>query len=136
MPSWLLSSLVSLLFFGLWGFFSKLALFHVNSKVTLIMQTLGVVIISLFLLKNIEIRDFFPAKGAYFGILTGAAYGLGCLFYLIAVDKGKLTTVVTLTALYPLVTILCSFIWLNEVITTKQWAGIALALLSIVIMSI
>lgn len=135
MPNWLISSLFALLFFGLWGFFSKLALVHINAKAALILQTIGVVIISLFMLKGIEYKDVWHAKGTQFGILTGVSYGLGCLFYLMAADKGKLVTVVTLTALYPLVTIFCSFIWLNEVITTRQCIGIALALSAIVIMS-
>jgi len=135
MPSWLVSSFFALLFFGLWGFFSKLALFHVNARFALILQTIGVVITTLFLLKGVEFRDFFNTRGAHFGILTGVSYGLGCLFYLMAADKGKLITVVTLTALYPLVTILCSFVWLNETITIKQGIGIVMALAAIVIMS-
>lgn len=135
MPNWLISSFIALLFFGLWGFFSKLALFHLNAKTALILQTVGVVIISLFMLKGLDYKTIWHPKGTHFGILTGVAYGLGCLFYLIAADKGKLVTVVTLTALYPLVTIFCSFIWLNEAITIRQCVGIVLALSAIVIMS-
>lgn len=136
MPSWLVSALFALFFFGLWGFFSKLALGHLSAKAALVLQTIGVVIISLFMLKGMDYRDFWHAKSTHFGILTGVSYGLGCLFYLFAADKGKLVTVVTLTALYPLVTIFCSLIWLNEVITLRQYLGIALALSAIVIMSI
>lgn len=136
MPNWLISSLFALFFFGLWGFFSKLALFHITARAALLLQSIGVLLISLFLVKGIELRELLHVKGANFGVLTGIAYGLGCLFYLIAADKGKLVTVVTLTALYPLVTILCSFIWLHETITLKQGFGIVLALAAILVMSI
>jgi transporter family protein len=136
MPAWLMQSLFALLFFGLWGFFSKLALLHLDAKAALILQTIGVVVISFFMLKGIDYRELWHAKGTTYGILTGVAYGLGCFFYLMAADKGKLVTVVTLTALYPLITIFCSFVWLGETITAKQYIGIALALSAIVVMSI
>ena len=135
MPNWLISSLFALFFFGLWGFFSKLALFHITARAALLMQSIGVLLVSLFLVKGIAFRELLHLKGANFGVLTGVAYGLGCLFYLMAADKGKLVTVVTLTALYPLITILCSFFWLNETITLKQGFGVILALVAIVIMS-
>ena len=135
MPHWLVSSFFALLFFGLWGFFSKLALFHLNARAALILQTIGVILTSLFLLKGMHHRELWSIKGSHFGILTGVTYGLGCLFYLMAVDKGKLVTVVTLTALYPLITIFCSFIWLDETINLKQALGIGFAVLSILLLS-
>lgn len=135
MTQWLPSALISLLSFGLWGFFSKLTLNYIDSKNALIFQTIGVVIVGTLLFCLIEFKPATEMKGISFGLLTGIAYGVGCLFYLFAVDKGKLITIVTLTALYPLVTILLSYFLLQEAISLKQCLGIALALLAIFLMT-
>ena len=135
MTQWLPSALLALLSFGLWGFFTKLAIVYIDSKSALVYQTAGVLVIGLITLMFIDFKPASHLKGLGFGLLTGIAYGIGCLFYFIAADKGKLITVVTLTALYPLVTILLSFILLREGINIKQCAGIMLALLAIYFMS-
>jgi len=135
MTQWLPAALLALFSFGLWGFFSKLAIIHIDSKSALIFQTVGVLIVGLFTLSSLDFKPATDMKGLSFGLLTGIAYGVGCLFYLIAADKGKITTVVTLTALYPLITIALSFFLLRETITLKQCMGIFLALVAIFFMS-
>ncbi len=138
MTEWLPSALLALFSFGLWGLFSKLALGYIDAKSALVFQTLGVVVITVFTLYFFNFKsatNLGNLKGVGFGILTGIAYGIGCWFYLIAADKGKLVTVVTLTALYPLVTIFLSYLLLRENMNIKQCFGIALALVSIYLMS-
>lgn len=135
MTQWLPSALLALFSFGLWGLFSKLALIHIDSKSALIFQTAGVVLVGIIILSMLSFKPESNIKGIGFGLLTGLAYGIGCLFYLIAADKGKITTVVTLTALYPLVTLLLSYLFLNESLTFKQLLGIGLALAAIFLMS-
>ena len=53
------------------------------------------------------------------------------MFYFIAADKGKASTVVTLTALYPLVTLILSYLLLSESINLKQFFGVVFALIAI-----
>lgn len=135
MIEWLPAALLALFSFGVWGVFTKLSIVYIDSKSALVFQTLGVLmvgIITLFLL-NFKVQTNF--KGLSFGLLTGIAYGIGCLFYFIAADKGKIITVVTLTALYPVVTILLSYLLLKEVIHFRQCCGIVLALAAIYLMS-
>lgn len=135
MTQWLPAALLALFSFGLWGLFSKLALVYVDSKSALIFQTAGVLIVGIITLSMLNFKPATDMKGLGFGLLTGLAYGVGCLFYLIAADKGKIVTVVTLTALYPLVTLLLSYFLLQETINIKQFLGIALALVAIFLMS-
>ena len=49
-------------------------------------------------------------------------------------SRGKASVVITMTALYPLVTILLSFIFLRETIAIKQGIGIMLALLAMLLL--
>lgn len=135
MTQWLPAALISLISFGLWGFFTKLAIIYIDSKSALIFQTAGVLIIGLITLVSLDFKPSMDIRGLSFGILTGLAYGIGCLFYFIAADKGKITTVVTLTALYPIITIILSFFLLRETIQLKQYLGILFALMAIFLMS-
>lgn len=135
MTQWLPPALLALFSFGLWGFFSKLALAHVDSKGALVFQTVGVLIIGLITFSLMNFKPATDIKGVCFGLLTGIAYGVGCLFYLIAADKGKISTVVTMTALYPIVTLALSYLLLKEAINLKQFLGIILALIAIFLMS-
>ena len=92
MTQWLPAALAALMFFGLWGFFSKLAIIYIDSKSALIYQSIGVFIIGIITLSLLDFKPAGDMKGLSFGILTGLAYGIGCLFYFIAADKGKLIT--------------------------------------------
>lgn len=136
MTSWFPAAFLSLLSFGLWGLFTKLAVVHIDSRSALIYQTLGVVAIGVIALSLVNFKPATDTKGFIYAILTGAAYGIGCLFYFVAASKGKIITVVTLTALYPLVTIVLAYLLLKEAVTLKQWLGVMLALASILLMSI
>jgi uncharacterized membrane protein len=63
------------------------------------------------------------ASGGFFAFI-------GFLTFLAALEKGNTSTVVTLAALYPMVTILISIAFLHERLTTRQGIGIALALIA------
>ena len=133
--NWVPASILALLSFGFWGLFTKLAVAHIDYKSALIYQTLGVLIIGIITLGLIEFKPVSNLKGSGYAILTGAAYSIGCLFYFIAASKGKIITVVTLTALYPLVTIALAYFLLSESVSVKQLAGIVFGLIGIFLMS-
>ena len=135
MSSWLPAALAALMFFGLWGFFTKLAVNHIDSKSALIYQTLGVVIVGIYILYTMDFKLSSHPKSIFYSVLTGAAYGIGCLFYFVAASKGKITTVVSLTALYPLVTIILGVLLLKESVNIKQGLGITLACIAILLMA-
>ena len=133
--NWFIASLFALLGFGLWGFFTKLAVVNMDSKSALIYQTLGVAIVGFYILYTMDFKPSSHPKSIFYSVLTGAAYGIGCLFYFVAASKGKITTVVSLTALYPLVTIVLGVLLLNESVNLKQGLGITLACVAILLMA-
>ena len=135
MSAWLPPALISLFSFGLWGFFTKLTVVHIDSKSALIYQSIGVLMIGILILSVMKFKPAADAKGFSYAILTGAAYAVGCLFYFIAASKGKIITMVTLTSLYPLITILLAFLLLKETINLKQCLGIFLAFIAIGLLS-
>ena len=135
MTGWLTPTFFSLISFGLWGLFTKLTILHIDSKSALIFQTVGVLVVGLITLSLVNFKPATDLKGLSFGLLTGAAYSIGCLFYFVAADRGKITTIVTVTALYPLITILLSFLLLHESINLKQGLGILLAILAMYLLA-
>jgi transporter family protein len=52
-----------------------------------------------------------------------------------AAHLGKISIVIMLTALYPIVTLLLSFIFLQEAISIKQSLGVLLAVLAIIFLA-
>ncbi|EKD70497.1 MAG: transporter family transporter protein [uncultured bacterium] len=134
MTNWLSAAMLSLISFGLWGLFTKLTIAHIDSKSALIFQTIGVAIVGIITLSLMNFKPEMNMKGLSYGLLTGFAYGIGCFFYFLAADKGKLMTVVALTALYPLITIALSYFLLRENINLKQCCGIGFALIAIYLM--
>lgn len=135
MIAWFPATLFSLFSFGLWGLFTKLSVLRIDSKSALIYQTIGVVIVGVLTLSMLNFKPATDTKGLIYAILTGIAYAVGCWFYFIAASKGKIITVVTLTALYPLVTILLAYVLLKETVSLKQGIGISLAFVAILLMS-
>lgn len=133
--NWVFASLLALMSFGLWGLFTKLAVTHLDYKSALIYQTLGVLVIGIITLGLAGFKPVTQLKGSSYAVLTGVAYSIGCLFYFIAASKGKIITVVTLTALYPLVTIALAYFLLNESVSLKQCIGIGFGLIAIFLMS-
>lgn len=135
MPAWLPAALFSLVSFGLWGLFTKLAMNHIDSRTALVYQTMGVMIIGLITLGTLEFKPATDMKGFSYALLTGVAYGIGCLFYFIAASKGKIITVVTLTSLYPVITIVLAFLLLKEGINIKQLFGVGFAVAAIFLLA-
>lgn len=133
--TWFPAALISLLCFGLWGFFTKMAIYYIDAKSALIYQALGIAMVGLMTLALIKFKPASEIKGITFGLLSGISTGIGSLMYLVAADKGKVTTVVTMTALYPLITIFLAYIILHEGVNLKQGAGILLALAAIYLLS-
>jgi len=135
MDNWLAATFISLIIYGFWGFFPKLAVSHISPKSALIYEVAGAALVGLLTLALVGFRPDTHPRGVLFAVLTGVAGMLGTLFYFAAAKSGKITVVVSITALYPLITILLASIFLKEPITAKQLAGMVLALIAIVLLS-
>ena len=133
--NWFVFALIALVLWGFWGFFPKLATGYLNPRSVLIYEVVGVLIVALVVLYTMGFKPETNTKGIVFGVLAGIAGLLGTLFFLFAISKGKASVVVTMTALYPIITIFLSFFVLNETITVKQGIGMIFALLAIVLLT-
>ncbi len=131
---WFVYALVALIFWGLWGFFPKIAGFYIDPVSILIYEIAGTIAVGLVIIL-LGFRPEISNTGAILGVLTGITLTLGSLFFLFALSKGKASVVVTMTALYPLITIILAVVILREQITLRQGIGMLLAFTAMILFS-
>ena len=135
MSSWVWWSLLALLTWGFWGFFPKMAIRFMSPQSIIIYEVVAGVAIAVVCLFFTGFRPETHPRGILYACLTGVAGLLGGLFYLFAVARGKVSVIVTLTALYPIITIALAAVLLKEPVSLKQGVGMVLAVLSIILLA-
>jgi bacterial/archaeal transporter family protein len=128
MKPWLAYAVFTLIAWGLWGFFSKLASSHNRPRQTLLFQAVGVMAFALAILALEHFKIQWSPAGFGWSFAAGFINFIGFLAFFAAVEKGKVSTVITLSSLYPLVTIVLSVLFLREKVSPREGLGIAFAL--------
>ncbi|MBS3113461.1 EamA family transporter, partial [Candidatus Woesearchaeota archaeon] len=104
-----------LLAWGLWGFFGKYALKYISPTSLILFETIGAIVIQLivviFLFYYKYKFDTNPT-GITFAVLTSIFGVIGTILFFFTLSKTKASVLVPLTALYPVITILLSFLFL------------------------
>jgi uncharacterized membrane protein len=139
MAHWLWPALVSLGVFGLWGLQSKVVSERISPAMNQILSTPGLLAMALLLWLSREESSQSSTTHRMVGIgnafLTGVLGAVGNMtFYEALRQGGKAAIVVPLTTLYPMVTLALAALFLREKIKVRQWAGILLALIAILIL--
>jgi len=128
MGYWFIFGLFALIVWGVWGFLPKLATRYIEPRSVLVFQTIGSILVTIVILATIDFKPELHTKGVTLAIVTGIIGTLGTASFLYSIAKGKASIVVTMTALYPIITIILSLLILKESITIKQGIAIILAL--------
>lgn len=132
---WIIYGFLALILWGFWGFFPKLALKYMSAESVMFWEVLPSIPICLFVLINLGFKPEFSVRGAVFAFLTGTCGILGMLCLIKALDTGKHMLLVTLTALYPVISVILSLFFLKESLSATQWAGVALAFVSMALIN-
>lgn len=137
MQPWLIYAILALVIWGFWGFFPKLSTGYIEPRSAIVFQSIAAVVVGIIvLLFALKLKPEMHPRGVLFAALTGVTGIIGALFFMYALSSGgKTAAVVMLTALYPVITIALSFIFLHETVTFVQSVGILLAMLSIILIS-
>lgn len=136
MNNGLVFAIFTLVLWGLWGFFPKLATNNISPKSVLIFQNVATIVVTICVLISINFKPEINAKGVAFSIISGLVGAIGGLFFLYSISKGKASVTVTITSLYPIITIALAFFILKEPISLKQGIGIIFALIAMVLFSL
>ncbi len=127
---WFVYTLLTVVTWGLWGVFSKLAAGYTKPRQSILFQTVGVLAFAVVVLVLERFHVAWTAPGFTWSALGGFFAFIGFLTFFAALVDGKASTVVVMSALYPLVTILVSIAFLHEKLTGRQSIGIVLALVA------
>jgi len=133
MPSWLIWTFSALISWGLWAVLSKLLGDTLSAEQSQMLSTLGMLpmIVPLALSRHMDLRTA-SRKGMLLALLGGLVTCFGNVAYYSALARGgKVATIVSLSALYPLVTILLAVLLLRERLNRIQIAGVAVSLIAI-----
>lgn len=133
MKEWMWPTFGAFLVWGFWGFLPKLTTRYIDPKSAIVYEVLGAMVLGAIALFQLNFQLDVNAKGIALALTTGMLGFMGAFFFLSAVSKGSVTFVVTLSALYPIVSIFLATIFLHETTTVKQGVGIFLALVSVVL---
>ena len=123
-------SLAVIFCWGLWGFFSKLAVVKVGAGMATIWNSIFSVFVILVLLysKFSFKMDFSGGLLLFLGAASSAVGGI--LFYRL-ISAHPASIIISLTSLYPLITIVLSLLFLHEGITLRQALGIVFAMIAV-----
>jgi len=132
-PGWLIWSLLAVLCWGLWAIIFKVIGNALTAGQSQALSTIGLLPILLALgARKKSTAAGSRTRGALFAFGAGILACAGNVTYYYALSLGgKASTVVALTALYPLVTIILAVIVLRERLNSIQLFGIVLSLTAI-----
>ena len=138
MPRWFLLTVVAVLCWGLWAVISKLIGESVTAVQSQALSTLGLIPVMLALARSKKLTaSGNRRRGITNAFLAGALTCAGNVAYYHALGAGaKASTVVPLTALYPLVTIALAVLLLRERLNGIQLGGAALSLVAIYLFNV
>lgn len=133
--NWLGFSLLALGLWGVWGFLGKVAAQNLPAPAVYLLTISGhLVVVAFILVEGLGPVSWQPwGVGAALG--SGIAMAVALLFFLKALARGPALVVVPLTALYPAVTVMLSWIFLREALTLRHLIGLALALAAVWLLS-
>src|SRR5262245_52252888 len=135
MPRWLVYSLLALLFWGAWAVIYKRVPFSPLDGQAL--STVGILPVILALAPWAKSRGgTAPRRGSSLAFAAGLlATGGNIAYYAALGGSTPASTIVPLTALYPLVTVVLALLLLRERVHRWQAAGVLLSLLAIYVLA-
>lgn len=124
---------LTIVMWGLWGFWGKLALDKGMAPLGLFVSEVLVTILCGAVI--FVMLMCFPScmhggtSWNTYGLLSALCLKAGLIFFYVALSKGKASLVVPLTAVYPIIPAFMGFTLLGDKLTLVQMAGVAFVII-------
>lgn len=126
-------SVIALVFWGAWAYFSKMLALHMKTELLALYTTVGsLIVITIYTLIRTKIS--FNALSGW-AILVGAIAMIATFAFYAALAKGPVSVVVPWTGLYILIPVILGFIFLKEPITMNHILGVIFAVAAMFFLS-
>ena len=138
MRPWFLLTILAVVSWGVWAVIAKATGGALSPVLSQALSTLGLLPVSVALCfsKRLEAKGK-RSRGVLFAFGAGIISSLGNIaYYDILGQGGKATTVIPLTAMYPLVTIFLAIVLLKERLNKVQRVGVGLSLAAIYLFNV
>jgi bacterial/archaeal transporter family protein len=133
---WLVPALAAMLVWGLWAFLPKIALQSMQPHSVIFYEAFGSLCVSMpvliFHLKG-KLQKDVRALGIISASSALTVIAIMCYFY--ALKHGPVAVVVTMTAMYPVISLVLARIFFKERLNKIQLAAVGMAMLSIVLLA-
>lgn len=135
-PNWLIYALICSLLYGFWGFLGKLATQSLNYKTAFVYEAIGATLTTIFIIASSKNLNFEGnIAGIVFALLVGVCATVASLIFFKAIESGPVVSVISITSLYPLITVFLSYFFLKEPITITQIIALVLAIVAVILAS-
>lgn len=128
-------SLVILALWGIWAFIPKLALQTLSPQSVVFYETLAGLFCSCTAMLVFRARLEVHAKGIGIIAIAASLTVLALLTYFVALNRGSVAVVVTISGMYPVIVLVLARIFLKEKLNRMQLAAAALAVTSIILLA-
>ncbi len=135
LPKWLLYALLSLSWWGVFGFLGKVGSDRISPGQMQIFFTIGMVPVAIVCSIRLNFKIASNKLGVTYSVLMGIFAALGSFAFFAAMKTGKASLVAPVTSLYPALTVVLALLILKEKLNKMQVFGLFLAMVSIAILS-
>ncbi|MEZ0260775.1 MAG: EamA family transporter [Alphaproteobacteria bacterium] len=132
---WLLPALAALFIWGFWAFLPKLALQSLDPHSVIFYESFGNMLVALPIMFHLKFKLQKDRKAV--SMLAGSAVltVLAILAYFYALKTGPVAVIVTLTALYPVISVILARIVLKEKLNKVQIAAVLMAVSAMLLLA-
>ena len=127
--------LISIIGWGLWGFFQKIGVSKMGAEVCIFLTASMELLIVIIYLASIQKLHIPRSWSLVYPILAGTSVGIGTIAFLTVLEKIPVSIARPLSGLSILITVFLGIVFLHEMLAVKHYLGIGLAIVAIFLLS-
>ena len=127
--------LVTIIGWGLWGFFQKIGVSKIGAESCLLLNFSTVLLIVISYLALIQKLQIPRSEFVIYPIIGGLSAATGTIAFFTALEKTLVSIARPIADLCVFVTALLGFFLLGETLTIKQYVGVGMAIVAIILLA-